>query len=546
MRMNRYLAIACAALLLTTGGAAQPGPPPRPKLVVAVSIDQLRFEVLERFIPLYRGGLRMMVDRAAIFANAHYRHAATETGPGHSVLLSGTHPSHSGIVANEWYDAYLRRAMNVVDDPAQTTVGGRGRAASPANFLGFTVGDVLKRDVAGARVVGVSAKDRSAILLGGRRADGAYWFENAGGNFITSTYYVNTPPQWLTDWNRLRIPDRFSGQTWNRLVNDAGLYEKYAGKDAVAAERDGKDITFPHHVLAKPPTEAYYAELRRTPFVDEIILDFALEAMKQHGLGSDAATDILAIGFSGNDGIGHAFGLESQEAMDQLLRLDRQLERLFTHIDKTVGLDQTIVVLSADHGSRPMVELSQARGIAARRVAPAVLEKAVAGAFAKRYPSIKGLVSYFAVDFYLDKDVIRQHDLDMKDVEKTAIDALMATGAVERVYTQDELRSIGRSTDPFLTLYQNAFFEPRSPHLNVLLKRDVYMTASAFGSGHGSAYEFDRHVPVVFMGRNIKPGRYTAAAGPEDIAPSLAHLLRLEYPREWDSRLLTEMLQGSK
>jgi predicted AlkP superfamily pyrophosphatase or phosphodiesterase len=432
--------------------------------------------------------------------------------------------------------------MNVVDDPVQSTIGGSGRAASPVNSLAFTIGDVLKRDQPLARVVGVSGKDRSAILLGGRRADAAYWFENKGGNFITSTYYMKAPPEWLTEWNNRRIPDRFAGETWTRLIDDPALYEKYAGKDAIPSERDGKDIVFPHAFTAKAPAEAYYVELRRTPFLDQVILDFAIEAMKRHELGKDDVTDVIAVGLSANDGIGHAFGLDSQEAMDHLLRLDRQLDRFFKEIEAIAGPDRALFVLSADHGSRPLVEVSQARGMPARRVAPAVLEKAVASAFEKRYPGVKGLVSYFNVDFYLDKDVISRYDLNMKDVEKTAIDALMATGAVERVYTQDELRSTGKSSDPFLILYQNAYFEPRSPHLNILLKKDVYMTASSYGTGHGSAWDFDRHVPVLFMGSGIKPGRYTGLAGPEDIAPTLGRLLGLVYPRESDSRLLTEML----
>lgn len=539
--MRRYLIILLAGFLSTPSGFTQPASP-APKLVLMLSVDQMRFDYLTRFDPLFKGGFRMLLDRGAVFTNANYRHASTETGPGHSVLLTGRHPSHSGIVANEWYDSYLSKAMNVVDDPVQTPIGGPGRAASPVNALSFTVGDVLKARNPQSRAVGVSMKDRSAILMGGRRADAAYWFENGGGNFITSSFYMTAPPPWLTEWNARRSADRFAGQPWTRLLADVSAYDKYAGPDAVEGERDRKDITFPHLFTAKPPQEEYYNEFRRTPFSDEIILEFALEAMKQHQLGRDAATDVFAIGFSGTDSVGHAYGADSQELMDQMLRLDLHVGRLFKEIDATVGLDSTIVILSADHGARPLVEVSQRRGIPARRVAPAVFEKAVNDAFAKKYPGVTGLISYFAVDIYLDEDVIRQHNLSRKDVEKTAIAALMSTGVVERVYTHDDLRSTERSTDPFLPLFQNAFFEPRSPHLNVLLKRDVYASSSAGGSGHGSAYDFDRHVPVAFMGVNVRAGRYAEPSGPEDIAPTLAHMLGLEFPRERDARLLMEMI----
>jgi predicted AlkP superfamily pyrophosphatase or phosphodiesterase len=542
-RMRRFLAIVLAACLFSAVGFGQVAAPPR--LVVVLSIDQMRFDYLTRFDPLYKGGFRRLLDRGAVFTNANYRHAATETGPGHSVLLSGRHPSHSGIVANEWYDSYLHKAVNVVDDDVQTPVGGRGRGASPVNALSFTVGDVLKVRSPQSRVVGVSIKDRSAVLTGGRRADAAYWFENEGGNFITSSYYMDTAPAWLTEWNGRRVPDRFGGQTWMRLVADASIYDKYAGPDAIAGERDGRDTTFPHVFTTRPPEVQYYGELRSTPFADEVTLEFAVEVMKQHELGRDEVTDILAIGFSATDGVGHAYGPDSHEIMDQMLRLDLTLDRLFKHLDSEVGVGNTIVVLSADHGSRPLVEFQQAHGIAARRVPPAVLQNAVAEAFAKAFPSAAGLVSYFATDFYFDEEVIRRHDLNRKDVENTAIAALMSTGVVERVYTHDDLRGTGTSTDPFLTLFRNAFYEPRSPHLTLLLKRDVNLTANVGGTGHGSAYEFDRHVPVVFMGPTVIAGRYPNASGPEDIAPALAHLLGIDFPREWDSRLLSEMFSGN-
>ena len=518
------------------------GSAPAPRLVLMISIDQMRYDYLERFEPLYKSGLRQLLDGAGIFTNAKYRHASSETAPGHSVLLTGTHPSHSGIVANEWWDPYLNKVMNVIDDSVQRTVGGNGRASSPANLLSFTVGDVLKAKSPRSRVVGLGMKDRSAILMGGRRADAAYWFENDGGNFVSSTYYMEAAPAWLNEWNKKRNADRFAARGWTRLLDDVALYEKYAGRDAVEGERDRKDIVFPHPFVAKPPKAEYYVELRRSPFADEVVLDFALEAMKQHALGKDADTDILAVGFAAADGIGHQWGPDSQEQMDQMLRLDGVLGRLLAHVDSTVGLSNTLVVLSADHGVRQLVEISQEKGLPARRVPPKVLQNAVSAAFGQRFPGVNDLVSYFAIDFYLNEESVRRNKLDWKDVEKTAIDALYATGLVEKVYTHDDLRSLAPSSDPNLRLFQNAFYPPRSPHLNVMLKREIYMNASAGGTSHGSVYEFDRHVPIVFMGRMIKPGRYADESGPEDIAPTIAHLLGLEFPHEHDSRQLLEML----
>jgi predicted AlkP superfamily pyrophosphatase or phosphodiesterase len=541
--MRRYLLALLAACCVSTVGASQAPPAATPpKLILVIAIDQMRSDFVDRFAPLYRSGLKTLIDRGAVFSNAKYRHAANETGPGHSVLLTGSDPLHSGIVANDWWDPYLGRIVNVIDDPVQTPLGGSGRASSPANLLTFTVGDVMKSKNPRTRVVGVGMKDRSAILMAGRRADAAYWFENAGGNFITSTYYMDAAPAWLNDWNRQRHADKFAGQTWNRLIDDAALYEKYAGKDAIEGERDRIDITFPHPIVAKPPQAQYYVELRRSPFAEEVLLDFALEAMKQHDLGRDADTDILAIGFAATDAIGHQWGPDSHEQMDQMLRLDRVLGRLFEQIESSVGLDNTVVVLSADHGSRPLVEILQMRGLPGRRVTPKEMENVLAAALAKKYPGVTDLVSYFATDVYLNEDAVRRHKLNWKEVESTAIAALLSTGFVDKVYTHDDLRSTARSSDPYLELFKKAFYAPRAPHLNVLLKPGVYVNSAVGGTGHGTAYDMDRHVPVIFMGRDIKPGRYTQESAPEDIAPTLAHLLRLELPRERDSRVLLEML----
>ena len=543
----RRLSIALPALvagliILISLSFSQTAAPARPKLVLVLSIDQMRFDYLTRFAPLYKGGLKTLLDRGAVFTDANYRHASTETGPGHSVILSGRHPSHSGIVANDWYDAYLHKFVNVVDDPVQSTIGGEGRSASPANALSFTVGDVLKSKNTQSRVVGVSLKDRSAILMGGRRADAAYWYETAEGNFITSTYYMREAPAWLVAWNNRHVANEFAGQTWTRLLSDTSLYERYAGPDRIEGEWDRKDTVFPHIIRGKPPERLFYDDVRRTPYADDMTLSFAFEAMKAHQLGQDSNTDIFAIGFSATDVIGHTYGADSQETMDQLLRLDLVLDKLFKEIDSRVGLANTIIVLTADHGSLPLVENLKAKGIAAQRANPAVLQAAVKQALETRFPGVDNLFVYASPDFYLNEDTLRRNNIKLKDVEDTAIAALMSTKLVEKVYTQADLASSSPSSDPFLPLFRNAFYAPRSPHLSVLLKQYLYLSSLPGGTGHGTAYEYDRHVPVVFMGAGVKPGMYKEPCGPEDIAPTLASMLGLEFPREQDARLLSEML----
>jgi predicted AlkP superfamily pyrophosphatase or phosphodiesterase len=541
MRRVGFALLLLVGLVVASDSFSQ-GTPGQHKLILVLSIDQMRFDYLTRFAPLYKGGLKMLLNRGAVFTEANYRHSATETGPGHSVILTGRHPSHSGIVANEWYDAYLHKFVNVVDDPVQTPLGGEGRSASPANAMSFTIGDVLKTKNRQSRVVGVSLKDRSAILMAGRRGDAAYWYETAGGNFITSTYYMSEAPRWLLTWNSRHVADEYAGRMWTKLLPDAAIYERYAGPDNVDGEWDRKDTVFPHAIRGKPPERLFYDDLRRTPFADEMTLSIALEAMKAHQLGEDSNTDIFAIGFSATDIVGHTYGADSQETMDQLLRLDLVLERLFKEIDSKVGLNNTLVVLTADHGSLPLVENLKVKGIDAQRANPNVLSNAVRQALAQRFPGVDNFVVFAAPDFYFDEDPMRAHNIKRKDVEETAIPALLRTGLVEKVYTRDDLSGAASSLDPFLPLFRNAFYAPRSPHLTVLLKKYLYLSSLVGGTGHGTAYDYDRHVPIVFMGAGVKPGTYKEACGPEDIAPTLALMLGLEFPREQDSRLLTEML----
>jgi predicted AlkP superfamily pyrophosphatase or phosphodiesterase len=540
-------ALALLALLPPPSDGAGIAPlSPRPRLVLALSVDQMRFDYLTRFKPLFRGGFRMMWERGAVFSNAHYSYANTETGPGHSVLLTGRNPSHSGIVANEWWDSLSGSWINVVDDPVQTPVGGSGRGASPVNLIGFTVGDVLKKMSPASKVVGVSVKDRAAVLMAGRRADAAYWYESAHGGFITSTYYMSSPPPWLVAWNRGRYPDRYAGRSWTRLLTDEGAYRQYAGEDAVPGEWDNKDTTFPHAIRGQPPSKGFYDDFRRTPFADEMVLGAALEVMEAHDLGTDEATDILAVSFSATDSIGHTYGSGSQEAMDQILRLDETLGRLFAEAERRVGPGRTLVVLSADHGSMPLAETLKARGIDARRSDPKLLVEAVNKALTDRFGHADGIVAQAdPPNFYLDLERIRGRGLLRTDVEATIEKALLATGIVQAVYTHARLLGNASDEEPFVKLFRNSFFQPRSHHIMTLLKENVYLSNYAGGTGHGTAHEYDRHVPVVFMGPGIAPGLHDAPVGPEHIAPTLGALLGLDYPLQDADRLLWEVVTAA-
>jgi predicted AlkP superfamily pyrophosphatase or phosphodiesterase len=536
--LPRTKSLVGAALLalpaLAWAAEAEPETATRPRLVLFIVVDQMRADYLERFRPLFTAGLKRLVDEGAWFTNARYRHACTETGPGHSVLLSGRSPRSSGIVGNQWYDRTLRRRVNVVDDPAVRLVGSeRGRASSPAYFNAFTVGDLLKASSPDSKVVGVSFKDRGAILPAGRRADAAYWYQSTDGRFVTSSWYVQRAPGWLERWNERRLADSYAGQVWNRLLPDVASYERYAGPDAVLGEFDNKDIVFPHALRGTPPAIEFYDGLRRSPFADELLLEFAIAAMSGHDLGSDDATDLLTVSFSATDVIGHTYGPDSQEQMDNLLRLDLTIGRLIEAAERRAGRGRLLVVLSADHGSMPLVEVLKKRGIDARRADSAELLRPVEQALATRFPGKTGLVADAdPLEYVLDNEAIARQGLKREDVEAAIRDALLSTGLVEAVYTQAQLSGPRPADDRYFDLHQRAFYAPRSGDLVARIRKYVYLGGYVGGTGHGTPHEYDRHVPIVFMGPGVRPGPRDADSGPEDIAWALGRLLGLDYPQQ--------------
>jgi hypothetical protein len=546
------LSLVTAAILfcLTAASARAQGAAPaptaenkRPRLILFVSVDQMHSDYLSRFATQYQSGLKRLNDQGAIFTNAYYRHANSETGPGHAVLLSGRYPRDTGIIANEWFDTVERRVTNVVDDPASLPVPGPGRAASPAHFIGVTIGDLLKKTSPASQVVGVAMKERAAILMAGPRADAAYWFESASHGFGSSTYYMRELPPWLKAWNAAGHIDAQAGRTWPRLLPDEAIYLKLAGPDAVPGEYDNVHTVFPHVVSETPRSLGFYEDLRRTPFIDELTLDVALEAMKGHDLGTDEDTDILAVGFSATDVIGHTYGPDSQEIMDQLLRLDLMLEKLMAAAETRAGRGRVLVVLSSDHASMPLVETLRAKGLDAKRVQPDEIEAPVRRALKARFPDAGELIVHAdAPNFWLDRTLLARRGLKRSDVEPVVREALLATGFVRRVYTRADLLGDPPADDADFPLVRNSFFEPRSPDVLASVKPYVYVSHRPGGTGHGTVHAYDRHVPIVFLGAGITAGHSDAACGPEDIAPTLASILGLAYPMDEGQRVLVEAL----
>ena len=538
MKPGKTLALGLAALCglalaITLASGRPPGPA---RLTVLIVVDQLRFDYLTRFQDLYEGGFRRLLEQGALFTEARYRHALTLTAPGHAAIASGLHPSHTGVAANDWYDGYRQQEVNCIADAGYEPVGGPGRRASPQSLLAETLGDRLKRRHPGARVVALSTKDRGAILMAGRKGDAAYWYSDPCGCFITSSYYMKEAPDWLTSFNQSRGADAYVGKSWERLLDDPSLYEKHARPDAFEGELGTTGTAFPHAVRS-------YRELRRSPYSDELLMQAALAAMKSHEMGKDETPDLLAVSFSSTDYVGHDYGPFSQESMDQHLRLDALLGRFFAAVDKHAGRENVTIALTGDHGVAPTVKQSKRQGVAAVSVPFELLPDTVNAAVATEYPKLGNVVAFFdRPHLFLDLSLLKNHNVPRSRVESLAKEALIATGFIEEVYTHDDLLSNHAADTQYGQLYANAFYERRSPHLMVRFKEFYFIEKTGEIAWHGSPYDYDRHVPVLFMGAGIRPGRYDQPAGPEDLAPTLAVLLGVKMPHESDGRALNEVL----
>lgn len=527
--------LALAAAVLPGVAAQKDG---RPRLVVLISIDQMPMETLLRFRSDFRGGFRRLFDQGKVFTQAYQNHAFTETAPGHSTMLSGLFPSHSSIIANQWYDRRHAKTMYCVEDLTSPILGYDYPGRSPHNFDATTLGDWLKTASPKSQVYSVAGKDRSAILMGGQNADGAYWYDAQTGNFITSAHYVRRVPDWAARFNREKFPNQRFGRAWDRLIPDTAFYDRF-GPDLAAGEGDELTATFPHLFpsLALRPNAAYYAAFASTPFLDEYIARFSRRLIAETDLGADEATDVLAIGFSALDFLGHTYGAYSHEVSDALMRLDLVLKELFDELDSRVGAGRVAVVLTADHGALPLPETLQGRGTPARRYErPDVLRfqnlntrlSEKLGARADWITQVSG------ASFYLNYDPIARHNLKRSDVEEALAALLREFDIVSAVYTRTQLQQTATGDDPFLPLYRNSFHEENSGDVIVRYKEHSIPVVSRLGTTHGTPYRYDSNIPIIFMAQGFRAGDSADRVHTVDIGPTMAEWLGVPAPKNLD------------
>lgn len=523
------LALAIATLRVDVP-ARQP-----PRLVVLLVVDQLRADYLERFRDHYVGGFRWLLDHGAHFTEAAYRHSGTVTGAGHATVATGMHPSTHGVIGNSWRESGT--PVGCVEDGRYQSVGGPGEGVSPLALKSATVGDRLKSAYPGARVYGFSTKDRSAVLSAGRQADGAFWYQSQCGCLVSSTYYADRLPAWLQRFNDAGPAAAYAGRDWTRLLQEESEYDRLARVDAFPGERATDGGVFPHGRAFQD----FESTIPPTPFGDAITLDAALAAVASGEIGTDGSPDLLALGLSATDYIGHRYGPFSHEAMDNHLRLDRALGEFLEAVDAAVGLENTLVVLSADHGAAPLVEHLQSAGVVAERFdvgslwerARVEVDRCGAG------PSEATVDRAGGRSLYWNEDALRERGIEPSEASECLARWIETQRGVEAVFTPARLAA----AEPGGTaqLFRNSHFSSRSPQVEVHLKEYFY-TGGGTGTGHGTAHAYDRRVPIVLAGPGVVPGRFEAPSGPEDIAPTLGVLLDIAMTVEPDARVLVEAL----
>jgi predicted AlkP superfamily pyrophosphatase or phosphodiesterase len=550
MTAPRTFAVA-ASLLLPALISAAPAHPPR--LVLQITVDALRGDLPGRFSHVFGdGGFRYLMEEGVHYTNAHYRHANTETIVGHVCLATGTIPAAHGMVGNVWFDREEGRlAYNIEDpdyrlltagadvdrkteiDPTQKAAKVDGR--SPATILSSTFSDELAAHYGGkSKIFGVSIKDRGAVSLAGH-AGKAYWFSKASGEFVTSSYYYDRYPQWVTDWNAGRPAQAYAGQSWE-LMHEASRYLFGEGDDrGYETDFPGFGRTFPH-AYGAGDDRYFTTRLTLSPAGDELTLDFARTLIEKEQLGQDEVPDYLAVSFSSTDYVGHLFGASSLEAEDNLARLDRTLAELFAYVDDRIGLERTLIVLSADHGQPEVPGYLHDLGIAnAGYFDTGALDTTPAIATLKaRFGIGEELIeAYHHPYVYLNRDLIRERGLDQAEVEQAVAAELAKFDGVATAVSSIALRTASLPDTLLMRAILSNFHPNRSGDVYVVFEPNVFINnfdGLRVASTHGSPWRYDTFVPVIFAGAGLQAGAVSRPVTPYDVAPTLADYLGIKPP----------------
>lgn len=531
--MKKLLIIFCVQLISAFAfGQKQKGSTnnlSRPKLVVGIVVDQMRYDYLQKYYNRYgEGGFKRMMNQGVNCSNNHYSYAPTVTAAGHASVYTGTTPAVHGIVGNDWTDVATGKKMYCVDDSTVKTVGTTGKTGvmSPKNLWTSTITDQLRMaQNFRNKTIAIALKDRGAILPGGHTANAAYWYDSKEGNWITSTFYMNELPTWVNKFNAEKQAENLTKNGWNTLYPIKTYTQSAEDESAFEGKIAGEKTTsFPHNLTLGNPLET----IRTSPFGNTITKNFAIRSIDEEKLGQSEATDFLAVSFSSPDYIGHTFGPQSIEVEDNYLRLDKDIEELLNHLDNKVGKGNYLVFLTADHA------VAETPGyINSKKMPGGVFDKVKAMSEIKNALKLSVgtgdlIIGEENSQLYLDSKVMESLKLSREKVFETIEKTLFKMDGFSRLI---DLKNIQKTTiiDNYKELITNGYHPARSGDFMILLKPQWFIGYKT-GTTHSTLYAYDTHVPLLFYGWNLSSKEINSKTNINDIAPTLANLLKCNEP----------------
>lgn len=506
----------------------------KPTLIVGIVVDQMRNDYIYRYWNRYgNGGFKRLVNNGYYFKNAHYNYIPTFTGPGHCSIYTGTTPRTHGIIANEWFvKNTIKTNMYCTEDSTVKTVGSITKAGlmSPKNQLTSTIGDELKMTFnKKAKVFGVALKDRSSILPAGHAANGAFWFDESTGNFISSTWYMNELPNWVQRFNEKKLAKTYLENGWNTL---------YPPETYTSSISDDNNYEMIPNKQDKPVFPYFYKNfleknnvgiIRSTPYGNSITKDFALECIKNEQLGKDDITDLLCISFSSTDIVAHSYGPRSLEIEDIYLRLDKDLEELLNDLDKEVGKNNYTVFLTADHGGADVPNHLKDNKIPAGYLKETTLTRDIKKYFQTNYADTALLANISNEQVFLNETKITELKLNIDELEQKLASYLITIKGIAEAYPSKILKYNSFENDDYRALLQNGYNHKLSGNV-CFIYNAAWMDFAEKGTTHGAGYNYDTHVPVLFYGSGIKKGSSYDYVSITQVAPTICELLQINQP----------------
>lgn len=520
----------------------------RPKLVVGIVVDQMRYDYLTRFYEKYgEDGFKRLMREGHTFDNAHFNYIPTVTAVGHASVYTGTTGSTHGIIGNDWYDKFEKRSVYCVDDSNYKAVGSEseGERKSPHRMLTTTITDELRlaQNMKG-KTIAIGLKDRSSVLPGGHTSNGSYWFRGYDeGNFISSSYYLEALPKWVVQFNKSGLVDRYMSQKWETLMPIESYTESIEDDNIYEEPFNGElKPVFPHDLSKLKETDGNYEMIRETPFGNNLVAAFAKAAIKGEKLGEDRYSDFLAISFSSPDYIGHQFGVNSKEVQDTYLRLDRDIADLLVFLDEEIGKGEYTLFLTADHAAVQVPAYLKSLKIPGGYFDSAAFAVYVQDYCRERWGSAELIENISNSQIFLSASKLEELKLDRALVSEDLVDLIIDYNGIHKAVSFKTMQK-GNFERGILSRLRNGYNQKSSGDVLWVLDPAVISGYSQQGSAHGSGYSYDSHVPIIFFGKGVKEGRTSKEVNVIDIAPTLSSLLKISFPNGSSGRVLDHILE---